>query len=127
MGQDESDGFGELTEWGKRRRSSLVDDHVRVYGSGRIAIPPAWLEDHFADADGVRLAVGEDPVMIGLKPADKSHPNAYTLQKENRRSAVVNCKAFLEEFGLLPEETTSYPTEWDEEDQYLRVVIDSTN
>lgn len=113
----------EKVEKGSYRGSSVPKISIRQ--SGSIGISKAVVEDHFSDATGVVLYYDDEENRIGLEPADKDEdPDAYTLALNNGSGSVA-AKSMLTRFDLVPEETTAYEPDWN--DDHGMILIDLDN
>lgn len=124
MGDDKPSG--DDVEWWRKGRKTTVGE-IKLYTSGRIGIAQSIIGEHFTDdQDAVLLAKHNNTLYIRpVSEADDLYSDGYALQTSDRRStAMVNAQSFLEHYGLVPEETTSYNYEWVNEEVGLGVDLD---
>lgn len=109
-----------------RGRPPGSDPMISLRKSGSIGINQAAVEEYFADEDGAVMYYDEEENRIGIEPvADKDADDAaYTVSKTDS-GATVAAQAFLEEYDLLPEITTQYDPEWDEDEGLVTVDLDN--
>ena len=96
----------EVTEWDKNTESKKDgNEYVSIYKHGRISIPKSVYTKHFDGEEGAKLQFAENTEEIGIVPVDKDDPNAYLIDPEN---PTISCKAFLEAYELLTEESKRF-------------------
>lgn len=108
-----------------RGRPPGSDPMVSLRKSGSVGINQAAVEEYFAEDDGAVMYYDEDANRIGIEPvADKDADDAaYTVSKTDS-GATVAAQAFLEEYDLLPEVTTQYTPEWDDDEGFVTIDLD---
>lgn len=119
-------GFEKFEESGRGRgRTPGTEPMISLRKSESIGINAAALEEYFADADGAVLYYDEDTNQIAIEPvADKDADEAaYTVSKTDS-GGTIGATAFLETHELVPEITTQYDPEWDDEQGFIVVDLD---
>lgn len=110
--------------WQKGRKTTSGE--IKLYKSGRIGIAQSIIREHFAD-DQDAVVFGKHNDTLYIKPVsegDELYRDGYSLQTSDRRSTVmVNAQSFLEYYGLVPDETTSYDYEWINEEVGIGVDL----
>lgn len=109
-----------------RGRPPGSDPMISLRKSGSIGINQAAVEEYFADDDGAVMYYNEEENRIGIEPvADKEADDAaYTVSKTDS-GATVAAQAFLEEYDLLPDITTQYDPDWDDDEGLVTVDLDN--
>lgn len=99
---------------------------VTLRKSGTIGISKAAVDEHIPDSDGAVLYYDDEEGRIGIEPVDvEDDPDAYQISF-NEGSATVNGSSFMKRFELVPEETTAYEPEWDDDQELLIIDLDNT-
>lgn len=114
--------FEKFDEAGSGRgRPAGAEPMVSIRKSGSIGINQAAIEEYFEEEDGAVMYYDEDENQVGIEPvADKDADEAaYTITKTDSGGTIAP-KAFLERYELVPEVTTQYDPEPDDD----LVVID---
>jgi len=115
-------GF-EKFEKGSFRGATSVP-RISIRSTGSIGVSKAAYEEFFDDEEGVVLYFDEENNLVGLEPADpEENPNAYRMSM-NSGSGTVNADSFTKRNGIVPEETTSYGPEWNEEEGLIVLDLD---
>lgn len=118
-------GFEKFDETGSGRgRPAGTEPMISIRKSGSIGINQAAVTAYFEESDGAVMYFDEDDNRIGIEPvADKDADDAaYTITKSDSGGTVAP-RAFLERYDLVPEVTTQYEPEVDDE----LVTIDLDN
>jgi len=106
-------------------RGGSSKPEISLRKSGSIGINSTAYEEYFDGEDGVILYYNEEENQIGVKPADKEEKDAYTLQfSEGSKGAGVNAGGFLNQYDLVPEETTRYEAAWHVEEDLIYIELD---
>jgi hypothetical protein len=119
-------GFDKFEEAGSGRgRPAGADPMISLRKSGSIGINQAALDEYFADDDGAVMYYDEDEHRIGIEPvADKDADEAaYTVSKTDSGGTIA-AQAFLERYDLLPEVTTQFEPEWDDDAGLVTADLD---
>lgn len=114
--------FEKFDEAGSGRgRPAGAEPMVSIRKSGSIGINQAAIEEYFADEDGAVMYYDEGENQVGIEPvADKDADEAaYTITKTDSGGTIAP-KAFLERYELVPEVTTQFDPEPDDD----LVVVD---
>jgi len=118
--------FEKFDETGSGRgRTPGTDPMISLRKSGSIGINQAALEEYFADADGAVMYYDPEERRVGIEPvADKeSDEAAYTVSKSDSGGTIAP-KTFLKTYDLVPDVTTQYTPEWDDERGFVVVDLD---
>ena len=109
-----------------RGRPAGAEPMISIRKSGSIGINQAAIEEYFEDSDGAVMYYDEDDNQVGIEPvADKDADEAaYTITKTDSGGTVAP-KAFLERYDLIPDVTTQYDPELDDDEGF--VVVDLNN
>lgn len=98
---------------------------ISLRQSESIGINSKAVPEYFEDSTGAILYYNEDDNQIGIQPADKDDPDAYSLQYGSEgRSASINASSFLKQYDLVPEQTTRYDAHWNEEQQLIYINVE---
>ena len=92
--------------------------HVSLRKSGSLGISKAAMQEWFEDSDAVVLHFDEDNNRIGLEPVEEGTEHSYTISRSEGGGSVTP-SAFLNRFDLVPEVTTRYAAEWDEDNKLV--------
>lgn len=106
-------GFEKFDEAGAGRgRPPGSDPMISLRKSGSIGINQAALGEYFEDEDGAVMYYDGDENQVGIEPvADKEVDDAaYTVSKTDSGGTIAP-KAFLRTYDLIPEVTTQYVPE----------------
>jgi hypothetical protein len=122
-------GFTKFTQkgGGKGGGDSTVGPRVSLRKTATMGINNPATQEFFNTADHVELFNDAVNQKIGLHPIVEETSDAYKVKKSNKEGhgSSVNCRAFLREYDLVPDKTTRYKAEWDDEREL--VVIDLNN
>ncbi len=119
-------GFEKFDETGRGRgRPAGTDPKISLRKSGSIGVNQAAVEEYFAEDDGAVLYFDGEENRVGIEPVEDSDADeaAYTVSKTDSGGTIAG-QAFLEEYDLLPDITTQYVPEWDDEDGLVTVDLD---
>lgn len=108
-----------------RGRPAGADPMISIRQSGSIGINSAALEAYFDDADGAVLYFNDDDEQIGIEPVEDADAEdaAYTVSKTDSGGTIAP-RAFLEDYDLIPDVTTQYEPELDEDRGLVIVDLD---
>lgn len=95
---------------------------VSLRKSGGIGINSACVNEFFEDEDFVQLFFDEEGSRLALKPVAEGVEDSYKINK-TENSGSVTPKAFLRREGLVPDVTTRYGVEWDDDEGWLVVDL----
>lgn len=110
-------GFEKFEDAGRGRgRPAGVEPMISLRKSGSIGINAAAVEAFFDTAGGAVMYYHEAANQIGIEPvADPdAEEAAYTVSKAES-GATIAPRAFLEEYGLIPNVTTQFAPSLDDE------------
>jgi len=98
---------------------------ISIRKSGSIGVNQAAIEEFFEDDDGAVMYYDEDANQVGIEPvADKDADDAaYTVSKSDFGGTIAP-KAFLERYDLIPEVTTQYDPEWNDDESLVVLDLD---
>ncbi|WP_254823000.1 hypothetical protein [Haloglomus halophilum] len=98
---------------------------ISIRKSGSIGVNQAAIEEFFEDDDGAVMYYDEDANQVGIEPvADKDADDAaYTVSKTDSGGTIAP-KAFLERYDLIPEVTTQYDPEWNDDESLVVLDLD---
>jgi hypothetical protein len=120
-------GFEKFDEAGSGRgRPAETDPMISIRKSGSIGVNQAAIDDHFAEDDGAVMYYDEETNRVGIEPVEDKDADegAYTVSKTDSGGTIA-AQAFLERYDLLPDVTTQYSPEWDDEQDLITVDLDS--
>lgn len=109
------------------RGSSSNEPRVSLRKSGGIGINSAAMEQWFEDATHVKVYHDEENNRIGLQPFQEEVENSFKINRTegsegSTASGGVTPSRFLNENQLVPDVTTRYEADWDEDEGM--VVVD---
>ena len=110
-------GYEKFEEAGSERgRPPATDPMVSLRKSGSIGINRPALETYFVDDEGAIMYYDGDDARVGIEPVADSDADAaaYSVTKTDSSGTIVP-KTFLEEYDLVPEVTTQYEPDRDED------------
>jgi len=113
--------FEKFEETGSMQATS--EPRISLRKSGSIGISKAAMQEWFEGSDAVVLHFDEENNKVGLEPAEKSDEHSYTITRSEGGGSVTP-SAFLNRFDLVPNQTTRYQTEWDEDNELVAVSLD---
>ncbi len=116
-------GFEKFDDSGRGRgRPAGADPMVSLRKSGSIGLNAATLETYFDGTEGAVMYYNDEDNQIGIEPVPDSEADdaAYTVSSTGS-GATIAPRAFLEDYDLIPDVTTQYDPEWDD-DRNLVVV-----
>jgi len=105
------------------RGGSATEPLISLRKSAGIGLNSVTMEEHFEDADYVQVFYDEANEKLGLKPAEEDDENVFKINR-TASSGGVTPTNFLNTYGLVPEVTTRYRVEYDEDEDL--VVADLT-
>jgi len=120
-------GFEKFEEAGNGRgRPTDSDAMVSLRKSGSIGVNQETLDEYFADDNGAVLYYDDETSRVGIEPvSDKDvDDGAYTVSKADSGGTIA-AQAFLEHYDLLPDITTQYTPEWNDDGNLIAVDLDS--
>ncbi|MFB1064849.1 hypothetical protein [Natrinema sp. H-ect4] len=109
-------GFERFEDTGSMEASS--EPRISLRKSGSIGISKAAMNEWFEDADAVVLHYDEDNDRIGLEPVEAGEDHSYTIT-ESEGGGSVTPSAFMNRYDLVPEVTTRYAAEWDDDNELV--------
>lgn len=122
-------GFEKFDESGAGRgRPAGTDPMISLRKSASIGVNQAAVENFFGENEGAIMYYDEEAHQIGIEPvADKDADDAaYTVSLTDSGGTIAP-KAFLEQYDLIPDVTTQFDPEWDDEDEQSLIVLDLDN
>lgn len=109
-------GFERFEDTGSMEASS--EPRISLRKSGSIGISKAAMQNWFEDAEAVVLHFDEDNNKVGLEPVDEDEEHSYTITRSEGGGSVTP-SAFLNRYDLIPDTTTRYAAEWDDENELV--------
>lgn len=119
--------FEKFDETGSGRgRPAETEPMISIRKSGSIGVNQAALDDHFAENDGAVMYYDDETNRVGIEPVEDKDADeaAYTVSK-TESGGTIAAQAFLERYDLLPEITTQYSPDWDDDQGLITVDLDS--
>lgn len=116
--------FEKFNESGSGRgRTPGTDPMISLRKSGSIGVNRAAVEEYFEESDGAVMYYDGDEYRVGIEPVDDNDADeaAYAVSKSDSGGTIAP-KAFLTTYDLVPDVTTQYTPEWNDERDL--VVID---
>jgi len=100
------------------------EPQITIRESESVGINKIVMEEYFDDHDGVVIYYNEEDNQIGLQPADADdNPDAYRLNTTTG-SGSLQVASFLKRYDLVPEETTAYEPEWNDDEGLVVIDLD---
>jgi hypothetical protein len=121
-------GFKKFTKKGDSNSgNSTVGPRISLRKSATVGINNPATQKFFDTANHVELFNDAVNQKVGLHPIDEETEDSYKVRKSDKEGhgAQVNCRSFLREYDIIPEKTTRYKAEWDDEQEL--VVINLTD
>jgi hypothetical protein len=118
--------FEKFDEAGRGRgRPAGTDPIVSLRKSGSVGVNQATLEEHFDGEDGAVMYYDDDANQIGIEPVEDKDADeaAYTVSKTDSGGTIA-AQAFLEEYDILPDVTTQYEPNWDDDRGLVTADLD---
>lgn len=119
-------GFQKFDEAGSGRgRNPGAEPMISLRKSGSIGINRPALDAHFDDNAAAVMYYDEEDDAIGIDPVSKKSADdaAYTITRTDSGGTIAP-RAFLERYDLVPEVTTQYDPQWDDEAGLVVVDLD---
>lgn len=119
--------FQKFTDTKKGRgRPQQSEMMLSLRKSGSIGINRVTMEEFFDQNDGAVMYYSQETKQIGIEPVESAAADdaAYTVTKSDA-SGTISAQAFLRQYDLVPEQTTQYTPEWDEDAELLVVDIEN--
>lgn len=119
--------FDKFDDAGRGRgRPSGTDPMVSIRKSGSIGVNQTALEEYFDDDDGAIMYYDEDSTRVGIEPVTDSDADeaAYTISKTDSGGTIA-AQAFLTNYEILPDVTTQYTPDWDDDEDLIAVDLDT--
>ena len=99
-------------------------EQISIRQSGTVGISSLVMDEYFDEVDGAVVYYDEESNQVGFEPADPSEDSdAYKLNNTSG-SGSLQVKSFLKRYDLIPEETTRYEPEWDDELGFVVIDLD---
>lgn len=118
--------FQKFTETKRGRgRPTNTQQMMSLRKSGTIGVNRAALDAFFEGKDGAIMYYDEDDDRIGIEPVADAEADdaAYTVTKSDA-SGTIAAQAFLRKYDLVPDITTQYAPEWDDEEELVVITVD---
>ncbi len=98
---------------------------MSIRKSGTIGVNRAALDEFFEGKDGAVMYYDEESNRIGIEPVEDAEADdaAYTVTKSDA-SGTIAAQAFLRKYDLVPEITTQYAPQWDDEEELVVIDVD---
>lgn len=110
----------------KRTGAASNEPRISIRESETLGINTAAMREYFDGMRGVICYYDESTNQVGLEPAEADNPDAYTIQvSEPSETGSVSASGFLNSYRLVPEKTTQYEAEWDDEKEMIVVDLDA--
>lgn len=121
--------FEKFNESGAGRgRPTGTDPMVSLRKSTSIGVNGAAIAEFFGDRTGAVMYYDEDDNQIGIEPvADSEADEAAYSVSLTESGGTIAPRAFLKQYDLVPEITTQFTPEWDDEDDQELLVVDLDN
>lgn len=119
-------GFEKFDEAGRGRgRNPGTDPMVSIRKSGSIGVNGPVLAEYFEDDDGAVMYFDADENRMGIEPVADADADdaAYTVSKTDAGGTIAP-KAFLREYDLVPDVTTQYAPELDDDEGLITIDLD---
>lgn len=123
----ENMGFEKFDETGSGRgRPAGTDAMISIRKSGSIGINQAALDEYFETNEAAVLYMDEAENRIGIEPvADKDADEAAYALTTSTSGGALAPKAFLRQYDLIPEVTTQYAPEWNDDEELIVLDLDA--
>lgn len=118
--------FEKFSEAGSGRgRPAGTDPMISVRKSGSIGVNRPALEEFFGDNEGAVMYYDEEANQVGIEPVEDNDADdaAYTLSVTDAGGTIAP-KAFLERYDLIPEVTTQFDPEWNDDESLVVLELD---
>lgn len=122
-------GFEKFDESGRGRgRRAGTEPMISIRKSGSIGANQPVTEEYFEGMDGAVMYFDEDTNRVGIEPVEDTDADeaAYTVSKTESGGTIAP-KAFLREYDLIPDVTTQYAPEWDEDADLISIDLNDPN
>jgi hypothetical protein len=108
-----------------RGRPAGTDPIVSLRKSGSVGVNQAAIEEYFDGEDGAVMYYDDDANQMGIEPVEDKDADeaAYTVSKTDSGGTIA-AQAFLEEYDLLPDITTQYEPDWDDDENLVTADLD---
>lgn len=114
-------GFEKIEPTGGRAGAN--EPVISLRKSGGIGINNPALDEFFEDAEAAELHYNEEENQLALKPVEEKEPDNYTLTRSDSGGSVTP-KGPLKRLDLIPEITTRYEPEWDDDEELVVISLD---
>ena len=91
---------------------------ISLRKSGGIGVNSAATEKYLSDVEFIHLYYDEENDKIGIKPVDEADENTYKVNM-TESSAGITPSSFMKQYDLVPDVTTRYEVEWDDDEEML--------
>ena len=113
--------FEKLRPTGGRGGSS--EPTISLRKSAGIGINQTALEEYFEGAEEVELHHDPDNNVLALEPVVEGTSDSYTLTRSDSGGSVTP-KGPLQRRNLVPDVTTRYEPQWDEDEEWVVLHLD---
>ncbi len=111
-------------KWQRRIRPSTKDPMVTLSKSGLIGLNSAIARNILGDSKYAVLLFDRQQSLVGIKLLKANEPDAYPIKVTKSRShAALSGLAFMKSHGLVPQETTAFPADFEPSDGLLVVDV----
>lgn len=103
-------------------RGSPSRPEISLRQSGSIGINSRAMTEWFDDATAVNVYFDAETDTVGIEPLSQTESGSYSLSQSDGSGSVA-ATGFLTEYDLIPEETTTYPAQWDDEHEMVVATL----
>lgn len=116
-------GFEKIEPTGGR--AGTTQPVISLRKSGGIGINQPALDEYFENAEAAEFYYDQENNRIGLKPVDEKQDDNYTLTRSESGGSVTP-KNPLKQFDLIPDITTRYEPEWDDDEELVVISLNDS-
>jgi alkanesulfonate monooxygenase SsuD/methylene tetrahydromethanopterin reductase-like flavin-dependent oxidoreductase (luciferase family) len=118
--------FEKFTKKGSSGGRSGQKPYISLRRSGTVGVNNAATEKYLDGYDWGVMAYDKVNRLVGIELHEQEVEGAYKIRKSDREGhgSNINCRAFTREYGLIPDRTTRYDVQQDNEGEMLILELD---
>lgn len=106
-------------------RAGTTEPVISLRKSGGIGINQPALDEYFENSEAAEFHYDQENNRVGLKPVDEKQSDNYALTRSDSGGSITP-KNPLKRFDLIPDITTRYEPEWDDDEELVVIDVDNS-
>lgn len=104
-------------------RAGTTTPVISLRKSGGIGINQPALNEYFENSEAIKIQYDDEENLLGLKPENEKTNENYTLTRSDSGGSITPASP-LNRRDLIPDITTRYEPEWDDDEELLVIRLD---